>query len=126
MRLVKISMLFYLWLAFTASPVLAQLPGSSTGTGYIDLIFKLIWLVSSGIGFVMSFKISKAFKKGKLARPWYLFSVAFGVFILGSLAASAEYFRPTEGFGLVSGITSTVGILVLLSAGYLYKRAVLR
>ena len=107
-------------------PTSAQTAGNSTGSGTLNFLLRLIWFIGSGIGLNISLKITKAFRNGKLAIPWVLFTTAFGILALGSLAALAEFFKLPDGFSLVSRIVFTLGVLTFLAAGYFYKKAVLR
>ncbi|MCP4634170.1 MAG: hypothetical protein GY855_14690 [candidate division Zixibacteria bacterium] len=122
-RLFIMTALFFI--AFEA-PVLAQSHSGSFVTGNINPIISLIWLFASMLGAIISMKVSKALKKGKLAIPWIIFTIAFFVFIVGSLFSFAQYMEIYEGMELAAGVSSALGLALLATAGYLYKKAILR
>lgn len=108
------------------APAHAQLPGYADQRGFSELILRLVWAAGSIAGLIISVRISRAFRKGKLAIPWNLVAVAFAAFMMGSLISCADYYRLIDGFRTMTDIITTLGMVALLAAGYFYKRAVLR
>ncbi|MBD3168821.1 MAG: hypothetical protein GF307_05020 [candidate division Zixibacteria bacterium] len=104
----------------------AQFGNSPNAISYIDLAIRTVWLICSVLGFLTAFRISRAFRKGRLALPWILFSSAFAVFAVSSIISFAELFKFLNGWTTISNGGFAAGVLVLIVAGYLYKKAVIR
>lgn len=104
----------------------AQFGNAAETISYIDLAIRTVWLICSALGFLTAFRISRAFRKGKLALPWILFSSAFAVFAISSVISFAELFKFLNGWTNISNGGFAAGVVVLIVAGYLYKRAVIR
>ena len=95
------------------------------GTSY-RFLYELIFLAGAGIGTAVSWKISKAFKSGKLAMPWMLITGASIVFAVGSILSMMVHFDLIHGNESLGAIVCLGGMTMLLAAGYLYMRVILR
>ncbi|GEM_PF-3973171 len=93
--------------------------------GY-GVIYNLLLLIISLLGFVIALKISKAFRRGRLFAPWVLITSAFGLFAADSMLALIGRLNISAGFNSFYSILWVLGFVMLLVAGYLYKKAVLR
>lgn len=106
---------------FSPSTVWAEV---ESGSGS-PITYDLLWLLISGAGLYYSFKIVRAFRKGKLALPWSLITAAFAVFALSSIMSLGVRARIFDVDLSYHSSLQLLGLLIFLAAGFFYKRLTL-
>ncbi|MBD3234312.1 MAG: hypothetical protein GF315_11370 [candidate division Zixibacteria bacterium] len=106
---------------FRPSAVMAEVE-SKAGS---PIMYDFLWLLISSAGLYYSFRIVRAFWRGKLALPWSLITAAFAVFAITSMVSLGVRAQLFEFDLSHHSSLQLLGLLIFLVAGYFYKRLTL-